>query len=273
MDISEDGSAKTSDTAEPEVAGKATRERSTIPFPYSDLDEAVSVATAIFNNVGPGSCSDDQLAPWMSLSPKSSGYRSRLAAARLFGLLESPTSSTRQLTPLGNKIVDPAQAGLAKSEAFLEVPLFRAVYEGFRGNALPPDNALEAEFHRLGVAKKQTAKARWAFQRSAKTAGYFHAGAGRLVKPGFATTEPGAREIEDPTRSDNAVSEPTTETSQPRKYHLFVEGLLERLPPTGKTWPLKERIAWLNAAAVAFDLLHGPQGSIAIKAKPDESAE
>ena len=48
---------------------------------------------------------------------------------------------------------------------------------------LPPAAALEREMGQLGVASKQTGKARQAFERSAEQAGFFAHGADRLVMP------------------------------------------------------------------------------------------
>jgi len=110
--------------------GGAQRQRSTIGFPYSDFESAAAVAQAIHGNVGHGTCSATaQLAPWMGQSPKSSSFRTQLAAARLFGLIESENAESYKLTPLGTRVVDPAQARAAKAESFLKVPLFAALFE------------------------------------------------------------------------------------------------------------------------------------------------
>jgi hypothetical protein len=76
------------------------RERSSIAFPYNNLDDAIEVAKAIHDNVGLGECDDDQLAAWLKLSPKSSGYRVQLSAARMFGVLDAESSS-HKLSALG----------------------------------------------------------------------------------------------------------------------------------------------------------------------------
>src|SRR5260221_13782494 len=94
-DLPEDG---------PEADAKDGRQRSTIGFPYNDMDSAEEVAKAIFGNVGTSTCSAAaQLAPWMGQSPKSSGFRSQLSAARLFGLIESDDAESYRLTELGRR--------------------------------------------------------------------------------------------------------------------------------------------------------------------------
>lgn len=71
----------------------------------------------------------------------------------------------------------------ARAEAFMRVPLYAGVYDKYRGHLLPPAKALEREMQGLGVSSKQTDKARQAFERSARQAGYFESGEDRLVKP------------------------------------------------------------------------------------------
>ena len=67
---------------------KAARQRSTIAFPYADYAAAADVAVAVHGNVGHGTCALPQLAAWMNSSVKSSSFRTLIAAARLFGLIE-----------------------------------------------------------------------------------------------------------------------------------------------------------------------------------------
>ncbi|MCY3828730.1 MAG: hypothetical protein OXF89_06310 [Rhodospirillaceae bacterium] len=239
----------------------AKRERSRIAFPYMALDEAVDVAKAIHKNVGLGECADDQLAPWLGLSPKSSGYRTRISAAKMFGLIEGVPSAAYKLADLGLRVVDSTQQSVAKSEAFLRVPLFNAVYERFRGNALPGPTGLESEFVSLGVPQKQTSKARWAFEKSAQSAGYFHKGNDRLVKPGF---------VEEAARPSESMKG-GEETTQSRgrvggdERHPLIEGLLATLPPKDGNWPVEERVVWLKTAATGFDLIYGIEGTIKIE--------
>ncbi len=245
------------------------RERSSIGFPYQTLDEAVELASAIHKNVSAGECADDQLAPWLSSSQKSSSYRLRVYASKMFGLIESQSHGVHKLTDLGLRIVDSSQASAAKVEAFLEVPLFRAVFEKYRGNSLPPAAALEREFHVLGVAQKQTGKARSSFERSAQSAGYFNQGRNRLVKPGFAENK-GApppqppNEIDDPPRrAENGGGGGTR--------HPFVEGLLQTLPSPNTVWSIEGRVAWLKAAATCFDLIYQGEGAITVEGQPGKA--
>lgn len=253
--------------------GEPKRERSSIGFPYQTLDEAVELAATIHKNVGAGECANHQLAPWLSLSQKSSTYRLRIYASRMFGVIESPSPGVHKLTDLGRRIVDPSQESTAKAEAFLEVPLFRAVFEKYRGNSLPPPAALEREFNTLGVAQKQTDKARSSFERSAQSAGYFNQGRDRLVQPGFAE----GREAPPPQLPDKINNQPTPGGNNGGNgtRHPFIEGLLQTLPSPNTTWAVEGRVAWLKAAATCFDLIYHGTGSITIEGKADhvEAAE
>src|SRR5579862_3593068 len=143
------------------------REQSTIVFPYMDLDEAVGIAKGI-HGLG-GSCETDQLAAHLNQSPKSSGFRVRLATAKIFNLMHYEKGGVR-LADLGIKICDSQQEARARCEAFLAVPLYKAVYDKYKGASLPPETGLEAAMVSLGVAQKVKDKARQTFQRSARKA-------------------------------------------------------------------------------------------------------
>jgi hypothetical protein len=75
------------------------------------------------------------------------------------------------------------QEEAARVDAFLHVPLYKAVFDKYKGFTLPPQPALEREMANLGVSAKQTDKARQAFERSARQAGFTWAGPDRLVMP------------------------------------------------------------------------------------------
>ena len=87
--------------AAPEAASQTqVRQRSTIGFPYMDLESAVKLANAIHDHAGHGDCDDDQLAAWSGQSAKSSTFRVQVYAARTFGILEIE-NDRHKLTELG----------------------------------------------------------------------------------------------------------------------------------------------------------------------------
>lgn len=157
-------------------------ERSTIQFPYLDLDTAVEVARALYDRAGHGACGLDELAAQMGQTV-SGAFRAKTATARMYGLTEKDGRSEWKLTDLGRAIVQPEREPSARVEAFLTIPLYSAIYENYKGHLLPPPKALEREMVSLGVASKQADKARQVFERSAQQAGFFAHGDDRLVQP------------------------------------------------------------------------------------------
>ncbi len=83
----------------------------------------------------------------------------------------------------------------AKAGAFLAVPLFKAVYEKYKGGVIPASAELERDMANLGVSDKQKGRARQLFEKSAEEAGFFEHGNNRLVMPGV-VTGPGAKQID-----------------------------------------------------------------------------
>jgi hypothetical protein len=149
--------------AEGEAAGRG---RSSIQFPYNDLDDAVSLAKTIHENAGL-QCTVDQLAGYLK-APKTSGaFRLRMSAASTFGLTENERGEIR-LTSLGRRTVDPSQEAGARVDAFLQVALYARVFENYSGFTLPGPAALEKYMRDVGVAPNVTDKARQVFVRSAK---------------------------------------------------------------------------------------------------------
>ena len=236
------------------------REMSSIQFPYGDQDDAVSFAKAL-HEVGGQSCLLEQLAGFLRVSPTGGGFRARMTYPRIFGLVEYERGTAR-LTPLGMRVVDPTQEPDARVDSFLTVPLYKAIFEKYKGYTLPPPAALEREMLALGVSSKQLGKARQVFDRSARQAGFYWAGIERLTLP-VSKGKPETRPIAD-------VAPPPTLPlrggGDGGGYHPFIEGLLKTLPPVGQAWPIRDRAKWLKLAANAFDLIYEGDGEIEIKA-------
>ena len=255
--------AETASTAGvPDAQEASTRERSTIDFPYLDLDAAIEVAKAV-HQVGGTSCQWDQLAAQLGQSATGGGFRMRVATAKTFGLLNY-SQGTVTLTRLGSQICDPDQEASAKVEAFLAVPLYKAVYDRFRGIVLPPAAGLEQEMVTLGVAAKQKDKARQAFQRSATSAGFFAFGTNRLVLPSIKNNrkaEEPEKEREGSGAGSGGGGAGTPPPSAPPTMHPFIKGLLDTLPPvvslpTKSEWSMQGRREWLQTAAGIFNLIY-----------------
>lgn len=251
---------------------KRTRDISTIGFPYSDLEEAISIASALLA-AGGFPCEPDQLAAAMKQTPSSGSFRQKVATARMFGLIET-VQNKYQLTALGFAIMDANRQKAARADAFLNVPLYRKVYDAFRNQQLPPRPlALERTFAGFGVAPKQTANARIAFDRSAQQSGYFEQGGrDRLVRPPVGSAVANGLAPQSETVGSDFAPPPDRDREKAGNggggsgsgYHPFVMGLLETLPASGTVWTIEGRAAWLEAAASAFKLIYKGDGKITI---------
>jgi hypothetical protein len=256
-----------------EVQGdNGKREQSTIAFPYLDLNEGIKIAKAVFEVHG-STCQVDQAAAQIKESPTSSNFRSKIATAKTFGLVTTGQGALI-LTKLGTQICDPQQEKSARADAFLTVALYKAIYEKFRGSALPPNAGLEAAMVSLGVAEKQKERARQIFQRSAQEAGFFQFGTDRLVLPaikGSATASAVTSTEESEEATDSEVIDKQRKNKGSgggEEYHPFIQGLLRKLPPAETDWPME-------AAIKIFDLMYADsedsRRSISIDLKKDSA--
>lgn len=246
--------------------------RSTIKFPYGDLDEAIEVAEAIHKNAGT-ECTRSQLAAFLNQSPKGGSFRLKIATASHFGLVKSSQGKVR-LTDLGREIVDPAREAQARVQAFYNIPLYKQIYDMYEGHRLPPARGLEQTIAHLGVSDKQKDKARQAFQRSAKQAGFFHYQSDRLVQPigGMGDTEGSTGEPEVADHSPaNASAPDLTVPDKSHQYHPFIQGLLDSLPEPNQAWDAKNQARWLQAAAHIFGLLYKRDEEIEVTVKGSQT--
>ena len=242
------------------------RSRSTIKFPYGDLDDAIAVATAIWQNAGE-ECTRSQLGAYLDQKPTSGAYRLKLATGATFGLIKSAQGKVR-LTDLGKEIVDPAKAPRAKVQSFYAVPLYKAIYDRFDGSTLPPIAALNRTLVGMGVSDKQVDAARQAFQRSAKQAGFFGHGSNRLVEPvirGGKPPSPGVTpKPKDPPPGSGGGGGGGDDLDP------FIQGLLSKLPASGTSWGSDDQLKWLQTAATIFGLMYGGDHEIEVRFKNEQ---
>jgi hypothetical protein len=232
----------------PEEAQGEDRGRSTIEFPYFDLDDAVATVKAV-HGLGGDKCEKDQLAARLQMAAKGGGFSIKLSTARVFGLLQLERGQV-MLTELGIRVCDPQQERAARIDAFLTVPLYKSIYDKFKGTSLPPSSGLEGVIQALGVAPKQKDKARQAFQRSAKQAGFFDMSIDRLVMPPSGGRNDG--------KPANGGKPPGGEESA---RHPFIQGLLQTLPQEQTEWAVDDRAKWLQGAAGIFDVIYKDSSS------------
>ncbi len=232
-----------------------------------DLDAAISVMKS-FMDGGGVALTREQLAGVMGQSVGSGNFVTKVATARIFGLL-TYNQGKYEATNLGFAVVDPDERKQrsAKAEAFLTVPLYRRAYDEFKGRQLPPRPlGLEQAFIKFGVSSKQKTNARLAFDKSAKQAGFFAAGSDRLIEPilsAGAQIDRGRLAVEEAEIVDPA------ETTGPdvSGFHPFIQGLLDTLPEPNTNWAIEGRAKWLQAASHIFDLIYKGTGEITIISK------
>lgn len=222
------------------------RARSTVSFPYADLSEAEKAVGHVAGSGG--RCLPEQLAAWLGHSKLNSGaFRNKVAAAKQFGVLEGSRNSIA-LTELGRRLADRQGLQQARVEAFFAVPLYRALFDGYRGGQMPGVMRLELDMLRLGVARTQVKAARQVFLRSAEQAGMFDAGSSQMVLP-KGTVLPVA-----------AGGEARAPVDQSR-YPKVIEGILEQAP-WNETWTEQAFDEWadllIHACRLHFKL---PPGS------------
>jgi hypothetical protein len=226
---------------------KQERGRSSVEFTYASLDDSEELVIVV-RDIGGTECSLDALAAKLNQSATGGGFRLKTYSARTFGLCDMARGGIR-LTDLGLRIIDPAHAKAARVEAFLNVPLYRLMYEQLKGQQLPPMAAIDRMMLTAGVAPKQKERARQVFIRSAKCAGFFDIHADRLVKPEVRNSAaPVSAPSDSPSPSDKTVAAPPL----PRVFYgggdgggggipTAILGLLRGLPPEGTAMPTKRR--------------------------------
>lgn len=214
------------------------RLRSTIVFPYNSLAEAELIAETLLRQWG-GSASQDQIAGSLHTTPRSGTFRNKLGAARIFGAVTVGRGNVK-LTELGHRLVDPQTQKEARVEAFLSVPLYKAVYDEYEGKSLPPDTGLEQKMAELGVSRKQTEKARQAMKSSAKRAGFFDTNRSRLIRPSGSGSSEGQASVDD--------AQKETPVQQPASTGVPLGDLWLTLLNEGAEWSADKTQDFVNAA-------------------------
>jgi hypothetical protein len=238
---------------------KRAKSNSAIPFPYVDLENVVAVARAIINN---GSqLSRDQLAGALQQSPGSGAFILKVSSARQFGLVDLRDGKF-QLTDLGFSIVDKNETRekQARVQAFLNVPLYRRIYEDFKGKQLPDrPHGLDNTLINIGVTPKLKSNARLAFEKSARYAGFFNVDPDRLIEPvisgGISSAAADAPVSGGPTGGGGNISTPRLGGLDP-----LIQGLLSRLPPPGEVWSEEKRKKWLQTLSANLEIIYPPEG-------------
>lgn len=225
-----------------------TRTRSTIDYPYLDLENAIEVIRAVAE-LEQDRCEWNQLAAKLAMSPEGGGFRLRMLSSKTFGLLSYERGQVL-LSDLGLRIVDPVHEKRARFEAFITVPLFRQLFDRMNGQPLPPVAAIDRMAEGLGVSPKQRDRARMVYLRSAKQAGLFDLSSDRLTTPPGLNGSSGTKSIAPPIQPAEAHGSGGGGGGIELKLDPLLIALLQKIPSQGEAWPQDRRLRWFRTFAM-----------------------
>jgi predicted nucleotide-binding protein len=144
---------------------KAKRVRvSQADVPAYSLDEALRVASAIFDSYGSAPTKPLEVAAAMDLSPMSSHFKMLAGAAIAYGLtLGGYNASEISLTPLAVRILSPLEDGddvRAKRESLLAPSIIGQFLKKYDGSPLPSDVIANNVLVSMGVPKERVENVR-----------------------------------------------------------------------------------------------------------------
>lgn len=215
-------------------------------YPSYDLDSSLEVARQIHERGTDDVASAKELAEFLGYKSIENGaFLNRVAAARLFGLVEGPSSAIK-VTPRALDILRPdypEMADRARLAAFDAVPLFNAFLEAYEGKELPDPQGLKNALVRLGVGEKVAAPAANRLLDSAEQARLFRVAGNRtkLIRPTLSGMPPRPKPDQriDPAGNGDDVS------TQAPALPKIVMAALELLPPD-RTWDEAQLSDWLE---------------------------
>ncbi len=145
-------------------------------FAVYSIADALGAAKAIHEQGG-GRATNEQLAAYLRYKSANNGaYLELVASSRAYGLIASEGGQL-VLTERAQSILMPIYPETARSamvDAFLAVPLFKAVYEEHRGREIPPEFGLKNLLRtHYGILPGRVHKAYRALMESAEQAGFF----------------------------------------------------------------------------------------------------
>lgn len=248
------------------AAKKKAATRSSVGYPYFDLNQSLEVARAIHEKGG-GTCTTDQLAAFLGYKSVNSGtYQTRVSAAKQFGLIRSEGGMI-SVTERAHQILSPVMpedSVNARADAFLSAQLFNEIFEKYRGGTIPPEVGLKnLLLQSYGLSQDRVGPAVRVLMDSADQAGFFTASGdrSRLIRPAVKATNGagsgGAQQV---------VSEPEQPVEKqrmlggggdgPAGVHTAIIGLLRDLPPSGSVWPAKQKARFVKAFQATLDFIY-----------------
>ncbi|HEX6393442.1 MAG TPA: hypothetical protein VFZ97_08370 [Acidimicrobiales bacterium] len=237
-------------------------------FTTFDLNSCVELARIVQDNGG--RLSSAELARLAGYRSDNNGsFNTRLANARLFGLLDGPSSALEPSPRLLDIIHPdfPATESRARIAAFEAVPLFHAVLEQYHGRPLPDEGGLRnALTTRWQITPEKAPAVLARLMDSAEQAGLFQVAGNRttMIRPTIHEPSQGRPAARDDIRP--AVPEPIgvpgqVGTQSGARGNKVIDGALDLLP-SDQTWDEDSLKLWLHFFEDALRLYYKlPRGS------------
>lgn len=114
----------------------------------------------------------------------------------------------------------------------------------------------------VGVSSKQTGRARQAFMRSAREAGFFAHGEDRLVRPAAvgAPLEAGKTDVEGGMQEEEGTGSGTGGGGESLDLDPLLIALLKKVPAADKGWPGPHRVRWFRTFAMNVSQIYDGEG-------------
>lgn len=255
-----------------EAKAVTPKPRSEMQFPYFSLEKSIEVPKLIHDRAG-GRCDRAQLAGLLGYSGvRNGGFTTRMSAAKMFGLIEE-SGDVITLTERAKKIlspVRPSDSEQGRLDAFMDVELFRKVFDDFDSHTLPAPDGLSNLFRtQYKIVPNQIPVALRNLMESAESAGLFKLAGTRskMIRPiirNDGSAAPPAPAPPPPTaldgNHDESASHSQRGSTRPGNgglgqssghdlsgVHPALIGLIQNLPAVGATLGPKRRAALIDA--------------------------
>jgi len=224
------------------------------PFRFTayDLDSCIEVARVLKDRAG-GPASADALAIFLDYKGANNGaFLTRIANARLFGLIEGPSAALRP-TKRALDILQPdypETAARARLEAFEAVPLYKEFLDAYHGQTLPDEtgmkNALETRWQ---VSQDKSSHVLARLLTSAEQAGLFRVAGNRskMVRPPLVPDAPKQVPYAEDSGGGGRGSggDHRDDQQQSVRDAKIIDGVLDMLP-NEQTWDEASLRQWLQ---------------------------
>lgn len=222
-------------------------------FTMFDLTSCLQIPAMIHNQGG--KLTNVELAQHLGYKSEVNGsFNTRLANARLFGLVEGSTAglsaSRRAIDILFPDV--PATEARARIEAFESVPLYKAVLDQYHGQPLPDEKGmLNALTTRWDITAEKAPMVLARMMDSAEQAGLFSVAGGRtkMIRPtiGTVSTPQATPPHGGGVHAVNPISPGVGDGGGAKKsvrHNKMIDGALDELPDDA--WSVAEMKQWLQ---------------------------